>query len=418
MNATRIKMRIYGVIFLVVLLGLVGLSIAAYQKRFTKVTDVVLKTDFTGNQLQPQSDVKVRGIEVGEVRAIHATTTGANVELALDPSKLDLVPSNVLAQLLPKTLFGEQYVALILPENPEGNIEAGDTIHQDTSYQAAQISDLLRHTQPVLDALSPAELNATLTALATALRGRGDQIGQSLVKLDIYLKKLNPSVPQLATDLVNIGKVAATYDAALPDILSTLDHLRTTSATITTKSAALANFLTLGTSTSDALTAFFKANGNQIINLASTSVPVLQLFAKYAPEYTCILSATTKLDKNAQAAFAGGVVKVTVRSTQPMGRYLAGDEPKVVSAPPSCSAPLGKKFDDGAAPYGGTGSGAYTKPSTTIPGTFGPNSLAERQLIGAVVAAQTGTEPSDVTDISTIVAGPILRGSSVEVSAK
>ncbi|SDJ44042.1 virulence factor Mce family protein [Frankineae bacterium MT45] len=416
MTASRIKLRIYGVLFLVVLLGLVGLSIAAYQKRFTKVTDVVLKTDFTGNQLQPQSDVKVRGIEVGEVRSIHATTTGANVELALDPSKLDLVPSNVLAQLLPKTLFGEQYVALILPENPEGNIQAGDTIHQDTSYQAAQISDLLRNTQPILDALSPAELNATLTALATALRGRGDQIGQSLVDLDTYLKKLNPSVPQLATDLVNFGKVAATYDAALPDILSTLDNLKTTSQTITSKSAALANFLTLGTSTSDALAAFFTANGNQIINVAATSVPVLDLFAKYAPEYTCILAATVKLDGRAQAAFAGGYVHVTVRSTQAMGRYLESDKPQTTSGPPTCNAAPGKLFNDGAANPASAGSGALINP---LPGGYyGPNSMAEQQIIGAVVAAQTGSEPSAVTDIAKVIAGPILRGNSVEVSAK
>ncbi|MDQ8035322.1 MAG: MCE family protein, partial [Bordetella sp.] len=47
----------------------------------------------------------------------------------------------------------------------------------------------------------PADLNATLTALATALEGRGEQIGQNLETLDSYLKRINPQIPALLEDL-------------------------------------------------------------------------------------------------------------------------------------------------------------------------------------------------------------------------
>ena len=66
----KLKTRLAGLVFLAVLAGLLSLSIAAYKQVFTKVTLVTLDTDHTGDQLQLQSDVKLRGILVGSVRKI------------------------------------------------------------------------------------------------------------------------------------------------------------------------------------------------------------------------------------------------------------------------------------------------------------------------------------------------------------
>ena len=56
--------------FIAVVALLVGLSVAAFQKRFTPVVMVNLMTDRIGSQLQTSSDVKIRGLIVGEVRSI------------------------------------------------------------------------------------------------------------------------------------------------------------------------------------------------------------------------------------------------------------------------------------------------------------------------------------------------------------
>ena len=110
-----VRRRVQGLAFLVVLALLVGLSIATYQKAFTEVARVTLETDTAGNQLQEASDVKVRGVIVGDVREVKATVEGASIELAIRPEFLDQIPADVSARLLPKTLFGERYVALQLP---------------------------------------------------------------------------------------------------------------------------------------------------------------------------------------------------------------------------------------------------------------------------------------------------------------
>ncbi|WP_157581584.1 MlaD family protein, partial [Phycicoccus sp. Root563] len=112
---SRLGNRAYGVGFIAVVALLVGLSIASFQKRFTPVVTVTLLTDRIGSQLQAASDVKLRGLIVGEVRSIRTTGNGASLELALKPEMATLIPANVSARLLPKTLFGERYVDLVSP---------------------------------------------------------------------------------------------------------------------------------------------------------------------------------------------------------------------------------------------------------------------------------------------------------------
>src|SRR3954447_22952331 len=113
-----IRRRLQGVAFLVVLTALLALSVAFYNKAFTDVATVTLKTDTAGNQLQEASDVKIRGVLVGEGRDGQADLDGAPITLAINPRYLPEIPDNVSARLLPKTLFGERFVSLVPPSNP------------------------------------------------------------------------------------------------------------------------------------------------------------------------------------------------------------------------------------------------------------------------------------------------------------
>ena len=52
---------------------------------------------------------------VGEVRSVSSDGRKATIDLALQPRTVGLIPANVSARLLPKTLFGEKFVDLVLP---------------------------------------------------------------------------------------------------------------------------------------------------------------------------------------------------------------------------------------------------------------------------------------------------------------
>ncbi|HEV7172978.1 MAG TPA: mammalian cell entry protein, partial [Pedococcus sp.] len=78
----RLGNHAYGVGFIAVVALLVALSIASFQKVFVPVVHVTLLTDRIGSQMQVSSDVKIRGLIVGEVRSIESTASGARLDLA------------------------------------------------------------------------------------------------------------------------------------------------------------------------------------------------------------------------------------------------------------------------------------------------------------------------------------------------
>ena len=431
-----VRQRLLGLLLLVLVAALVTLSIAIYDQKFTTVVLVKLETDHTGNQLLPHSDVKERGVIVGEVRSISSHGDGATITMALNPSKAKTIKNYYVAQLLPKTLFGERYVSIIAPQDnavtpayckpgqPAGTVERGQTMCQDNSVQYAEVENVLADLMPVLQALKPAELNATLNALATALNGRGQQIGRNLAALDNYVKYLNPHVPQLVDDLDKLGKVALEYNDVAPDLFDTLTNLQTTSRTLVDKKAALDNLLTVATSTSDVLTNFLDTNASRLITVTSTSNEMFTLLATYAPEYGCLLKALADLDPRLETAFRGGRLHVTLEVVKHRGKYVPGDEPATVTGRgPDCAElpnppvpyqipPEFQNVDDGAALVGGPGSGAMASPMRDA---YGPGSPAETAMINSLIARQYGTTPDKVPTIDTILAAPLLRGSQVRL---
>src|SRR4051794_25475855 len=169
----------------------VGLCLAYFNQAFRPVTKVSLHISRSGLQLLPGSDVKVRGLIIGDVSSITSDGNGAVIHLRLDPDRAKRLPDNVSARLLPKTIFGEKYVDLVLPPTPSGrHLADGDSIPEDRSQPALEINQALDDLLPMLRAVQPAKLNETLTALATALSGRGEQVGHAIEQLDGYFRQV------------------------------------------------------------------------------------------------------------------------------------------------------------------------------------------------------------------------------------
>lgn len=136
-----LRLRLYGVVFLAVLALLLSLSVAVYQQVFTPAVRIELEADSIGNQLDPRADVKLRGLLVGEVRAVHADGTKATLDIALKPEYVASIPSDVHARLLPKTLFGEKYVDLVAPARSSARpIRAGTSSPRTAPASASSSS--------------------------------------------------------------------------------------------------------------------------------------------------------------------------------------------------------------------------------------------------------------------------------------
>ncbi|MEU5877707.1 MCE family protein [Spirillospora sp. NPDC047279] len=419
--------RLLGVAFLLVPALLIWLSISIYQKRFTEVTKVTLMTGTAGHEMHQQADVKVRGVVVGEVRSIKANGSGARLELALDPDKAKFVPADVRAQLLPTTVFGARYVALV-PATATG-APAGTTVAQpiandaviseDRSQNAVELSEVLNNTMRLLNAVQPSKLSATLTAMAQALEGRGDQIGRNFAQLDSFLAKLNPELPALNRNLAELATFADNLNAASPDLLQALTDFTTTSRTIAEQRQNLADlYETVSTATGD-LTEFVSVNSENLIALATESRGSLHLFRRYSPAAPCTFRTLADFIPKMNEVLGKGTDKHGVHgqvvSVQHQGRYIPGKDkvrydggggPRCYSVP---YTPGGGKAPT-AVPTGAKVPGAVTT------GGLGPaNSTAENDLVNQLVAPGLDEVPEELPDWSSVLVGPIYRGAEVTV---
>ncbi|MFL6123706.1 MCE family protein [Actinophytocola sp.] len=440
-----IRRRLLGLGFVVVIAGLVSLSIAMYNKAFTTVVNVQLTTDKLGNQLQVRGDVKVRGLIVGSIDRITPTGHGAVLDLALDPDKAGLIPTNVTARFIPKTLFGERYVALQIPESPATrHLTDGDRIQQDTSAPAVELSQALDHLLPVLQAVQPQKLSTTLTAISTALDGRGQQLGDTLVQLGKLVEEINPHVPQLTHDLQALVDVSDTYTQAIPDFVSALDDLTVTSRTVYEQRANLDLLFADVTTASRDLESFLRANSDNIIRLSDSSRTTLELLARYSSSYPCFLKQMASLVDAAKPVYGGGTdqpgLHATLEIVVDKGKYEPGkDTPKFNEhRGPRCYDPaqMGDPFPD-QPPDGplrdGTSHGPQNRtqedgvlpPSNVTGYTTNPNSAAgpgsiantpaENDFLAQLIAPEMGLQPAQVPGWATYLVGPLFRGAEVTV---
>ncbi len=402
------RLRLYGIVFIAVMALLLSLAVAVYQKAFIPVVRITLQADTIGNQLDPQADVKLRGLLVGEVREVHADGEKATLDIALKPEHVPDIPSDVHARLLPKTLFGEKYVDLVEPSRP-GNrtvrpIRAGDVITQDRTKVGIELQKLMNDLLPLLRTVKPGELNATLSAFATALDGRGDRIGDNLTRVERYLRRLNPHMPSLQEDISRFADVTEVYGDAAPDLMRILRNTVTTSRTLVEKREQLAALFTSTATMADTTDEFLDANGDRLITLGQVSRPTLALFARYAPEYPCLLEGLVRQTAESEKAFRGGKMRITLEFVHPRPAYRPGEEPRYAerSGPdcrglphPGVPAP-DTKLNDG---------------TTHVSATE-----AEQRAVGSLVAPAMGVPADEVPPVATLLFGPMARGTAVSVA--
>jgi phospholipid/cholesterol/gamma-HCH transport system substrate-binding protein len=431
-----VQRRLLGLGFVVLLVAALSLAVLQYRKVFTPVTWVTLRADHTGMQLNRGADVKLRGVLVGEVRDISTDGSGAELRLALDPASTGQIPANVAARLLPKTLFGERYVELVPPASPSRtSIRAGAVIGQDRSQAAIELERILDDALPLLQSIQPDKLAATLGALAYALDGRGNQLGEDIVALDTLLAPLNKQLPTIADDVRKLATVADVYNGAAPDLLRILANLTVTSGTVVDQRTALAGFLTDTADLADTTRFFLDRNGDRIIQLGQVTRPVLDLLALYSPEYPCLLQGAVALEPQASDVFSGGQMNITLEIGRDNGKYVKGLDEPVYGAKngpncrglpnnvpvPAVSVPLNDGYDYGA-------NRPPVKLPLNLPATAAPllatigdptmgfaGTPEEQALIKPLVAGVTGVPVTEVPDLAVLLWGPLLRGTVVNV---
>jgi phospholipid/cholesterol/gamma-HCH transport system substrate-binding protein len=425
--------RVYGIVFLALCVLAVWFTYAIFTKQFSSYDEVTLQSSKVGLSMPTRADVKIRGVLVGEVLEVDTGGDGAELTLGLYPSERDTIPENVTASILPKTLFGEKYVKLEVPEGAgdADAIEPGATIKQ--SDIAVEVEAVINDLFPLLRTVQPAELNYTLTAIANTLEGRGELIGEGLETLDSYLKRMNPEIPGLIDNITQLGQVSEVYESVVPDLVRLLRNSVTVGETFQSQEEQISALFNNVAGFSATAQQFLERNGDNMIRLADQGAQILPLLAKHSPAFSCFLKGMVAQIGPNEQAFRNKTLHIVLEPLprQPRG-YNVNDRPAFADdrgAFPFCGelfAAINGKYSqerliperlipeirDGVEYPLGKGRG----PSNRAPvGDAVTATSAEQTIIDAAAAPVLDVPVEDVPDVTTLLLGPIARGMEVDV---
>lgn len=422
------QFKLLGVVFLAMLVGGAWLTYAIFTKKFVDYDEVTLQSSRIGLQLPERADVKIRGVIVGEVLDYVPTEAGADITLGLYPDEVDTIPAGVTGSIVPKTLFGEKYVSLIIEDDAEvggRSIEAGDTI--DRTEVATEVEKVLSDLYPLLRTVQPAELNMTLNALATALEGRGDQLGDNLETLDSYLKRFNPQLPGAIEDLRLTARVSDIYADVLPEVGQILRDQVTTLGTLEEQSDTLNALFRDVSAFSGSARTFLAENEQNLVRLGEVSEPQVRLLAKYSPQFTCLTRGIVNAGKLQAEAFRNFTLHIVLETLPNQPRpYTAQDQPRYgEDRGPNClnlPTPPGSQenpnqvqpdMDDGVDEPTGKGTSRVAPGFAFEQGYAG--SAAETDLLRSLLAPGMGVSTGDVPDLGALLLAPMARGAEVSL---
>lgn len=324
------RLLVAGVAFLTAIAVLITLAIMVYDKTFQKVTWVTVNARSAGLQLPKFGDVRMHGVLVGQVRSISQNGNHAVIRLGLQPDAAKTIPANVTVQILPTTLFGQKYVELVDPKQPDAaTLTSGTVIPASRVTTSVELQTILAKLYPILTAVKPQDLQQTLYALAHALQGNGAKLGRMIGQLDSYLRTMNVHLPALRQDLESFAKVAHTYALAAPDLVSLLKNATTTAKTLNQEKTNFKNLLLNVNGLAGDSTTLLQQNALGIDAEGKLAVPLLKLLADYSPEYPCLLEGLDEYTGRLNQIFRNSRVYQTMTlGGQQRPAYTSKDRPQ------------------------------------------------------------------------------------------
>ncbi|MEU1983842.1 MCE family protein [Nocardia sp. NPDC019395] len=298
-------LKLAGTVMVLAAVAAVAVSMTMFFGGFTPTVTVTLAAPRSGLVLDPDAKVKVRGVQIGRVAGVDRTDDGADLRLALDPDMLHLVPANATVDIRSTTVFGAKYINFVIPQEPESqSLQPGARLATDKV--TVEFNTLFQHLSDVLADVEPEKLSATLTALGTALQGRGESLGQLLVNGDAYLREINPTLPTLQRDLGTTAAVGNLYADVSPDLLRTVDNATVSSRTISESESDVDSLLANLTGLADTTGAVLHENEAQIGTALDLLRPTGELLNQYRDSLFCLIGGSAKALPLGEQVFGGG----------------------------------------------------------------------------------------------------------------
>jgi phospholipid/cholesterol/gamma-HCH transport system substrate-binding protein len=267
--------------------SLAWLTVKEFNRDLRPYARVTLTADRAGLVMDPGAKVKMRGVQVGRVAAIQPGDP-VTLQLELYPEQLKYIPANVSARITATTAFGAKYVDLLTPSDPSRRRLAAGAKVKSTNT-SVEVNTVFQNLVGVLNKIDTGKLNAVLSALAEGFRGKGEALGRTTTDLNQVLLAINPRSETIRADFRALKGFSDAFGAAAPDLVTILDSLSTTSATITKNAKPLDSLLANLIGLSRSGINLIGPNRDNLVRAINVLEPTTRLLMKYNPELTCLL---------------------------------------------------------------------------------------------------------------------------------
>lgn len=313
-------------VLIVVVAALITMTALLFTGTLRKTVPLTLISDRVGLVMEDGAKVKLRGVQIGSVSGVGTQrgpggVTLSTLNLKMDPGPFQYLPGNVEAEIKSSTAFGAKYVDMIIPSDGAGSLKPGAVVR--SRNVTVEVNTVFENLQSVVQSIDPAKLNAVLSAVADAVRGKGERIGHAITDANTVLLAVNPRMSTVQQDWQLFGQTAQAYSNAAQNILSILDNFTTTSDTITTNAGALDGLLLSAVGFSQSGINAIGANQPNLVRAMNVLDPTTALFMKYSPTYTCLFQGAQWFLENGGRDAMGGNGKSVIMDAA----LLAGDDP-------------------------------------------------------------------------------------------
>lgn len=336
----RNRNMVSGAIGLLILAGLMTVGIKAAFGAYDGGYEVQGDFAAAGQGLISDSDVKIRGVTVGEVQSIELVENRALITLRIDDGTR--IPTDARAVIRPKTLFGEKFVDILPGENEltgpylheapvDDECPSPDTPCIVDTLGGFELEQVLTETFPILEAIDPAELAVVLDELADAGQGLGENINRSIVNGATLAELTASNEAELRQFTDDFALLAEELDALAPDLVAGARSFNVALPTINERADRLNEaLLQLGRLAGDVADVLEANEGFTTTALTDGSRPLQLLFDErdqIQPLLLGLTRYTRTLSEAIRIEVGDGTMMAAIKNLVVVGGEGSGDDP-------------------------------------------------------------------------------------------
>jgi phospholipid/cholesterol/gamma-HCH transport system substrate-binding protein len=409
---------------------------ASFRGTFSNKITVSAELAKAGDALEQGDIVTYRNVIIGEVTESTGNADGGAVaKLKIDPHAAKQIPADVTAVAVPASLFGNTKIELLPPDDTSGpHLVAGAVIKADRSPTAESLQTALENAYTLLTSVHPAQLDAALSALATALDGQGSHLNRLIDKADNYLARLAPHVPELNDVITSLAIVTHQLARNAPQLLDSLANTLVVAKGILADKQVVASLLGVApTAVGNAQRLFSPRTVDNAVTVIQNEVPVSAALAAHPSALADTIAgfrafANTFNDTLANGPYLNANILLTGADFTELLPAAAGRKGNVFHAivnPPEYTPADCPRYDGASGPNCGASASSRTSSPRVL--TTGDNyggtsssigSAAESDAVVAAASTITSTPESQLpAGVLDVLLGPLLRGTPTLVQA-